>query len=175
MDLPRLMSDVNFAGPEGATIYVTRHGQRTANLTHVFSNHGAGHPLTALGERQADQLGRRLAGRGIATIHTSPIVRATQTAERVSAFTGARFHVTEALREQDAGRLEGRSDPEGWRLHAEVLDDRLLHGGFRSRLPEAESFGDIANRFLPFVRDLGGYWGVRPAHRARRNAAGHHL
>lgn len=120
----------------------------------MFSNRGGGHPLTALGQRQARQLGMRLAGRGVGTIHSSPMTRAIQTAELISAFIGARIQVTEALREQDAGRLEGRSDPEGWRLYAEVLDDWLLHERFRSRLPEGETFGDIANRFLPFVRDL---------------------
>jgi len=64
-------------------------------------------PLTAVGERQAAALGRRLAGRSFALVLVSPLTRAVETC-RIAGYGGvARF--TDDLLEWDYGAYEGRT------------------------------------------------------------------
>jgi probable phosphoglycerate mutase len=87
-------------------------------------------------------------------IYSSPLLRATQTAQIISACLGVDVQITHALREFDTGDLEGRSDPEGWAQYDQVMADWLLLNKWESRLPGGESFDDIRSRFEPFILSL---------------------
>jgi broad specificity phosphatase PhoE len=72
--------------PSGALrVFLVRHGQALSNLDPAPSLPPAElDHLTPLGARQAEAAGRALAGRGVASVLTSPASRARETAEGLS-------------------------------------------------------------------------------------------
>ena len=135
-------------------LYFVRHGESEANVLREVSNRGYRHPLTALGRQQAAELARSLARVGVTALHTSPLMRAVETASILAETLGATFTVTDALREYDCGDLEGRSDEAAWRGHAQVQAEWLDHGFLDARSPGGESFNDMRARFIPFIEAL---------------------
>lgn len=101
-------------------LYFARHGQSEANVLEVISNRGLVHPLTDLGRQQAAELAQSLASVPIARIYSSPLLRAVQTAEIVSATLHVPLEIADALREPDCGIMEGRSDDAAWDEHRRV-------------------------------------------------------
>jgi broad specificity phosphatase PhoE len=143
-------------------LYFVRHGESEANVLKVISNRGSGHGpvlghgLTERGRRQAEELAENLRGSGAdaGRIFASPLLRAVQTAQVLSNALGVDWEVTDALREFDCGVAEGRSDPEAWELHRQVME-QWLQGQFAARIEKGESLLDVQRRFVPFVRSLG--------------------
>lgn len=135
-------------------LFFARHGQSEANVLRIISNRGVAHGLTEKGRQQAVLLGQSLAQSGITGVFSSPLLRATQTAEILSAALGVDFTITDALREYDCGVIEGKSDAESWELHKLVREDWLLRGQWERRIDGGESFLDIRRRFEPFIQDL---------------------
>jgi broad specificity phosphatase PhoE len=130
-----------------------RHGHSQANVAGVFANRGDGYPLTDTGRVQAGELADRLADLPVDRVYSSPLLRARQTAEVITARTGAPVTVTAALTECDMGELEGTGDPAGWALHARV-NDAWLHGHPEARPPGGESLLDVRARFAPLIDTL---------------------
>jgi probable phosphoglycerate mutase len=120
----------------------------------VISNRGLVHPLTELGRQQAAQLAQSLAGTSFARIYTSPVLRAIETAQIVSAELGVPGEVTDALREFDCGVVEGRSDEAAWAQWRWVVDEWLTYQRYDSRIEGGESFNDLRARFAPFIDRL---------------------
>lgn len=135
-------------------MYFVRHGESEANVLGVIANRGAEHGLTERGRRQAETLARDLQGAGVARIYSSPLHRARETADILATILDVAFEVTDALREFDCGVAEGRSDPGAWALHQSVVEAWMEHGDLDARIEEGESFVDIRDRFVPFVRGL---------------------
>lgn len=135
-------------------LYFVRHGESTANLVHEFANSGFKHPLTEKGVAQAQTLARKLSGLQFATIYSSPVMRAVQTAEILAESLHTRLEITEALREWSVGIYEGTNDPAGWELHRQVQEDWFIHHKPESLMPGGESWLDIGARFVPFIEGL---------------------
>lgn len=135
-------------------LYFVRHGESEANLLHQFSNRPGRHGLTERGRKQAAELAGMLAGIPFKCIYTSPLLRAIQTAEILSANLKAPVIVTDALREYDVGKFEGSDDPADWQEYDEVLDAWLLRGEWDRRTGGGESFHEIRTRFEPLIRQL---------------------
>jgi broad specificity phosphatase PhoE len=140
-------------------IYFTRHGESQANILHEISNRGLRHPLTQKGRLQAEALAARLAELvsrygPISYLYTSPTLRAIETSIIVANRLDLEFEVTDALREFDCGVAEGRSDEEAWKLWHWVVDEWLEYGHYDSRIEAGESFNDLRDRFVTFVRNL---------------------
>jgi broad specificity phosphatase PhoE len=125
-----------------------RHGQNVANLTETFSHRIFDGDLTDLGRMQADDLGRRLAvsAQRVEFIACSPLRRAVQTArivaDRVDVPVGMEL---DELRELNVGALDGRSDPEAWRIYNDVLS-AWRAGRFDVRFPNGENAFELADR-----------------------------
>ena len=99
-------------------------------------------PLDDDGRRQAEALGRQLAGRAFALVLSSPRSRALDTA-RLAGF-GAQLRVDDDLREWDYGALEGRTTPE---IRAELPDWSIWTGPWPGgETPEA--VGERADRVI---------------------------
>ena len=90
------------------TILLIRHAAH-ADLGQILSGRTVGGPLTEAGVEQAHQLGARLAAEPIASVHTSPVRRARQTAEYVAAVHGQEPLLAEELNEIDFGVWAGRA------------------------------------------------------------------
>lgn len=107
-------------------------------------------PLTPAGRRQAEALGRHLAGRAFALVLTSPLVRARETC-RLAGW-GDVAEVTDDLREWDYGIYEGRTTAEvrarepGWTIWtATVLEGEAV-----------EQVGRRCQRVIERARAAGG-------------------
>jgi broad specificity phosphatase PhoE len=139
--------------PSSLTLAFTRHGESEANVLRVLSNRGRQHGLTERGRGQAAELAETLRGRAIARLYTSPLRRATETAEIVARTIGTPVEVADALREYDCGMLEGRSDAASW-ARQERLEADWQQGHWDARIEQGESFLDMRRRFVPFVERL---------------------
>ncbi len=87
-------------------IHLVRHGETASNASRVFQL-----PETPLSERgldQAERLAARLAGGGVSLVLTSDFARASMTAERLAAATGAPLELEPLLQERNFGALRGQ-------------------------------------------------------------------
>ena len=149
-----------------AKLWIVRHGQSAGNVARDLAD-AAGHkvidialrdvdvPLSELGHRQAEALGRWFASlpedERPEVIMASPYVRARQTAEAVCAAGGAVPEakgpvIDERLREREFGifdRLTMAGILERFPEHAE---HRALLGKFYHRAPGGESWADVILR-----------------------------
>ena len=156
------------------TLWVVRHGQSSGNVARdaaeaagladiTISERDVDVPLSPLGERQSDALGRwfiELAPELAPTVVLcSPYLRARQTAERVQAAIvaagGARLAVEmtldERLREKEFGILD-RLTRNGIRAKYPELAAQLSHvGKFYFRPPGGESWCDVILRLRSFI------------------------
>ena len=135
-------------------LYFVRHGQSEANVLRVISNRDLPHHLTDMGRQQAEALARSLADVSLAAIHSSPIVRAAETAQIVAASKGLPVEMADALREPDCGIMEGRGDEGAWAEHARATHDWVVQRKFDNRIEGGESYNDLRARFVPFVDRL---------------------
>ncbi|MCE7006513.1 histidine phosphatase family protein [Kibdelosporangium philippinense] len=84
------------------TIYLARHGQTAYNQTRRFQGQ-MDVPLDETGHQQAKQLAIKVADLGIVALWASPLARARQTAEAVSAHLGLPIQFDARLMETDTG------------------------------------------------------------------------
>lgn len=131
-----------------------RHGESEANIIREISNRGVKHGLTPRGKDQAAALAENLRGVGATRIYSSPLLRATQTAEILSAALGIPYVITDALREYDCGIVEGRGDEAAWDLWRTNWTEWFERGNKAYRIEGGESYRDIEARFAPFIHGL---------------------
>ena len=135
-------------------LYLVRHGESEANIQHIISNRQSPLGLTSRGKGQANALAENLKDLPITAIYSSPVLRARETAEILSQKFHIQYQITEALREYDCGILEEKSDDESWKLHGEIAEDWTLNHNYLRKPDGGETFLDIQNRFLPFIKLL---------------------
>jgi broad specificity phosphatase PhoE len=135
-------------------LYFVRHGESEANTRHVISNRESSFHLTAKGMEQAEALAEKIRNISFQAVFCSPVLRARETADVLSAALRVPYQVTEALREYDCGILEEKSDQESWGTHRRYFEDWLLLGEYASKPEGGECFLDIRDRFVPFVEGL---------------------
>ena len=130
-------------------IYLIRHGETAWTISGQHTGR-SDIPLTARGERDAQELSARLRGMTFADVLTSPLQRAQRTGE-LAGF-GARAKADADLMEWDYGAYEGRRTADilverpGWRL----FEDGCPSG------ETADAVGARADRVIARVRSHGG-------------------
>ena len=135
-------------------IIFTRHGESYANTQNIISNRGLMYGLTLKGRKQAASLVDKLLNYPITRIYSSPILRAIETSIILGYHLGVEYEVQDALREFDAGSLEGRTDENAWEM-MKVTFESWMKGERRGEpLAGGESFLDVQNRFVPFIESL---------------------
>ena len=130
-------------------IYLARHGETAWSLSGQHTGL-TDLPLTERGQRNARQLGERLAGLTFAKVFTSPLQRAARTC--ALAGFGEMAEVDRDLVEWDYGDYEGRRT-------AEILAERPDWSLFRDGCPRGESpdqVGDRADRVVSRLRGVQG-------------------
>jgi broad specificity phosphatase PhoE len=138
-------------------ILLARHGETDDNLPPLRFQGFRDTPLNETGRRQAAELAERVAGDGIASIWSSDLVRASETAEVVGARIGLPVRLDARLREGFRGEWEGhlfeeieRDNPERYAAW------RRAGSGFR--FPGGESLREQQDRVsaaLEEVRQTG--------------------
>jgi broad specificity phosphatase PhoE len=110
-------------------------------------------PLSVAGRRSAERVAAAFAGRDVAAVYTSPLRRATATAEPIAAAVGREAMPCDGLAEIDFGEFEGltpdeiaRADPE---FHA-----RRTAAPATVRFPGGESYADVRSRAVPAVEEI---------------------
>ena len=91
-------------------LYLTRHGQTSANVGRLLDTAVPGRHLTDLGRQQAVALAGRLRGENLAAIYTSDLTRAQQTAAPLAETLGLEVVTLGGLREIQAGDWELTTD-----------------------------------------------------------------
>lgn len=136
-------------------LYFVRHGESVANVRQVFSNRDdPSHGLTDAGRTQVEEVAERLEGVPFAAFYCSPVLRARQSADILSARLGIDYVTSPALAEYDVGALEGTTGPESWRRYYALREAWFNDGDWSARIEGGESFDDIRARFLPFIDGL---------------------
>ncbi len=109
-------------------LLLIRHGQSQANLDGIIQ--GNDDPLTGLGRRQADALGRHLAAtRSIDLLYASPLARARQTAMLIGAHIGLEPVFEPGLAEIHAGTAAGMT----WEAWTAAYPERAARMRTRAR------------------------------------------
>ncbi|HVE67880.1 MAG TPA: histidine phosphatase family protein [Solirubrobacteraceae bacterium] len=134
-------------------ILLARHGETDDNREPIRIQGRLDTPLNDTGRAQADELGRRLAGDGIAALYSSQLARARETAEIAGRHLGLEPVVDPRLAEGDRGELEGRL----WRDVAR--EDPELYAAWRRagadfRFPGGESLREQQERTLAALEDV---------------------
>lgn len=127
-------------------IYLARHGQNEDNLNGLINGH-RDLPLTDVGLAQARELGElaNLQGLNFDAVYTSPLVRASITAEIVASVTASPLPVVlPELIERDFGILTGRPFGDIRKYATELLEtDHIL---YFLEAEGAETFPDVLKR-----------------------------
>jgi probable phosphoglycerate mutase len=133
------------------TIVLVRHGETDWNRENRFQGH-ADPPLNELGRAQAEALAGDLAPETFASAYTSPLRRATETAEILATRLGVELRTSETLMEVDVGSWSGltRAEvesrfPEGYRRWLEYG-----HGW-----DDGETYEELGRRVVACLLDLG--------------------
>jgi broad specificity phosphatase PhoE len=134
-------------------LYVVRHGQTDHNRGGL----GLGRedvPLTALGEAQAEAVGRRFASLEIGKVYTSPLDRATRVARAIAGPKGLPVVTTEDLIELDVGEAEGMTGQEMREQFPDFFPRWLGPNPENVPMPGGESLADVGGRVDQFLAML---------------------
>ncbi len=139
-------------------IYLVRHGETAFNR----DGKGLGRsdvPLTDLGERQAEAVGRAFSGAPVARVYSSPLARALRVAEAVAQVVGIPAETREELTEMDVGETEGLDFAHMRTRFPEFILRWTGPDAVDTPLPGGESLRDVAGRLASLaaeLRDPGG-------------------
>jgi broad specificity phosphatase PhoE len=88
-------------------IFLIRHGQSIANSKGILQGQRVDSPLSELGKIQAEKISHRLKNEKIDAIYSSDLLRAKETAEKISLYHQKEIILDKRLREFDAGNFMG--------------------------------------------------------------------
>lgn len=132
------------------TFFLVRHGANDL-MKHTIVGRRAGVHLNEEGRYQAEQLARRLEPLGIHRIFSSPLERATETAEPLAGRFGLHVQIEERLNEIDFGDWTGST-----LANLERLEHWRQWNVFRSRVrpPNGESMFEAQMRMISLITSL---------------------
>jgi len=133
-------------------LILVRHGETSWNK----ENRVLGHTeieLNEKGRKQAERLALTLRDETVAAIYSSPLRRARETADRIAQFHGLPVVTEDALKEVDAGELDGLTYQEMMERYGDFLkewikDDPSL------KMPGGESMDELQKRTWPVVEGI---------------------
>ena len=125
-------------------LYIIRHGETEWNTEEVFRGR-KDVPLNEAGLSQAELTGAFLADKGVDAVYSSPLVRATQTAQAICRATGAHLTLDDAFVDMDFGPWEGHALADVRRRYPAEFEvwRRAPH---RFRMTGAETLAQVLRR-----------------------------
>ena len=134
-------------------IYLARHGQTNDNLEPIRVQGFTDTPLNDTGRQQAAELAERVAPLQIASLWSSDLSRARETAEIVGARIGLQPRFDERLREANRGAWEGRRFIDIEREEPDLYE-AWRRAGESFRFPGGESLVAQQQRVLKTLEDV---------------------
>jgi alpha-ribazole phosphatase/probable phosphoglycerate mutase len=133
-------------------IYLVRHGETEWNALMKYQGQ-TDIPLSDRGRRQAELIGKRLAGEKIQGIYASDLVRAYETATIISTHHDLRVDTVRDLRELDFGAWEGLTQKE---LKATFANEirQWWENPLSNRIPGGESLNEMVERSVRVIKNL---------------------
>tara|TARA_Y100000590_G_scaffold115952_1_gene132343 strand:+ start:3412 stop:4077 length:666 start_codon:yes stop_codon:yes gene_type:complete len=126
-------------------IIFLRHGQAENNTKKILAGRTPGINLTEEGKKQAEQAGEMLKSLNISAIYTSPIDRATQTAEIVGNYCGVKPVSDNRLIELDMGKFTMVPYEEIFKNYGNVFL-KFYEGSLEISHNGVETFGEVQRR-----------------------------
>jgi broad specificity phosphatase PhoE len=134
-------------------VLLARHGETNDNLPPGRFQGFTDTPLNDTGRRQAGELAEKVAADGIASLWSSDLSRARETAEIVGARIGLATTLDARLREGARGRWEGHLFTDIERQEPELYA-AWMRGGDQFRFPGGESLLDQQQRVTAALQDI---------------------
>jgi len=131
------------------TLVLVRHGETDWNRERRFQGH-ADMPLNEEGRSQARGLADLLLAEPVTALYTSPLRRASETAEILAITLGVEARALEALREIDVGTWEGLTIDEVRERYPERSDE-----DWRSGWEDGETYEELSRRVVAVLAGLG--------------------
>lgn len=133
----------------GSIIFL-RHGQAKNNVERVLAGRTDGVSLTDKGIKQAQSIAKFLKPMKISAIYSSPIERASKTAEIVSKHNKIDYTIDEKLIELDMGKFTGLRYDEIFEKHGNVFL-KFYEGQIEIAHNGVETFTEVKKRVLSMV------------------------
>jgi broad specificity phosphatase PhoE len=136
-----------------AAVLLARHGETNDNLPPLRFQGWHDTPLNDTGRRQAAELAERMAGEELASLWSSDLSRARETAEIVGHRIGLAPMLDWRLREGNRGEWEGRLFEDVEREEPELYA-AWMRAGADWRFPGGESLLEQQQRVLACIADI---------------------
>jgi len=133
-------------------LILVRHGETQWNKEKRIVGHTE-IELNEVGRSQVMQLARVLSGETVSAIYSSPLRRARQTAEEIARVHHLDIRVKDALKEFDAGDMNGMTILEVSERYGDFFD-RWMEGVPGLRMPGGESLSELKHRAWPAVEQI---------------------
>jgi len=133
-------------------IILIRHGETEWNSQQRMQGH-SNSDLSSVGQAQIQALGQWMKNLPFDHIYSSDSLRAKQTAEAITQFSGHELKIDLRLREKNLGVFEGLTSEEARERHPEVF--RLFKtAGSKYVIDEGESTQQLQDRALEIVDEI---------------------
>ena len=133
-------------------IILIRHGETEWNSQQRMQGH-SNSDLSSVGQEQIQALGQWMKNVPFNYIYSSDSLRAKQTAEAITQFSGHELKIDLRLREKNLGVFEGLTSEEARERHPEVF--RLFKtAGSKYVIDEGESTQQLQDRALEIVDEI---------------------
>jgi len=133
-------------------IILIRHGETVWNSQQRMQGH-SNSDLSSVGQAQIQALGQWMKNVPFDHIYSSDSLRAKQTAEAITQFSGHELKIDLRLREKNLGVFEGLTSEEARERHPEVF--RLFKtAGSKYVIDEGESTQQLQDRALEIVDEI---------------------
>jgi broad specificity phosphatase PhoE len=143
-------------------LFLVRHGENLANLTKEMSCRRVDYSLTPKGILQAEQTAGHFlaageagrAGYDVQAVYSSPLKRATETAEIIARRFGLPVVVMDNFREIDVGDIELQPPTlETWAIHNEIIES-WFRGHVERAFPNGDNYITICNRMRAGIEQI---------------------
>lgn len=146
--------DRDAAAREVARLCIARHGETDWNSQGILQG-WIDVPINDLGRRQARDLAVAYAPFGFAAVWSSPLVRASETADIIGEALGLPPTIChEGLKERNFGAIQGVPKAELADLNPLLLQ-QILRRNPAAHFEAGETMDEFADRVLAAVRDIG--------------------
>jgi len=133
-------------------IILIRHGETEWNSQKRMQGH-SNSDLSEVGRGQIQALGELMKNVSFDYIYSSDSLRARQTAEAITQYSGHTLQFDQRIREKNLGVFEGLTSTEAKELHPEIY--RLFKtAGANYVIDEGESTQQLLERALEFIEEI---------------------